>query len=295
MLVVVGPTAVGKTAMAVQLANHFRTEILSADSRQFYKEMSIGTAKPSNEELAQATHHFINSHSIVENYSAGDYERDALILVNKLFEHKDIVLVVGGSGLFVRALCEGFDDLPDVPAETRQRLNLKAAEQGIEEFQHTLKSIDPDFYQSQSIHNTQRVIRAMEIYETTGKPLSYFQQKNTEKRPFNVITIGLNMDRQALYNRINQRVDGMMRQGLLEEVKNLYAYKDKPALQTVGYAELFDYLNQKISLEEAVDKIKQNSRKYAKRQITWFKKYGQTQWFDPNDLNGILNFLSDKI
>ncbi|WP_231388237.1 tRNA (adenosine(37)-N6)-dimethylallyltransferase MiaA [Sphingobacterium hungaricum] len=295
IVVVVGPTAVGKTAMAIELAKKFSTEILSADSRQFYREMSIGTAKPSLEELAQAKHHFIDSHSITEPYSAGDFERDALVLLSNLFLTKDVAIVVGGSGLFIRALCEGLDSLPNVSEEIRSRLNLKAEQEGIASFQELLKTIDPAFYESQSIHNTQRVIRAMEIYEATGNPISYYQQKNTDKRPFNIITIGLNTDRQLLYDRINKRVDGMMANGLLEEVKGLENYKSYPALQTVGYAELFDYLDTKISLLEATDKIKQNSRKYAKRQITWFKKYGETEWFEPNDTEGILDYIDQKL
>ncbi|MHC8948174.1 tRNA (adenosine(37)-N6)-dimethylallyltransferase MiaA [Sphingobacterium hungaricum] len=295
IVVVVGPTAVGKTAMAIELAKKFSTEILSADSRQFYREMSIGTAKPSLEELAQAKHHFIDSHSITEPYSAGDFERDALVLLSNLFLTKDVAIVVGGSGLFIRALCEGLDSLPNVSEEIRSRLNLKAEQEGIALFQELLKTIDPAFYESQSIHNTQRVIRAMEIYEATGNPISYYQQKNTDKRPFNIITIGLNTDRQLLYDRINKRVDGMMANGLLEEVKGLENYKSYPALQTVGYAELFDYLDTKISLLEATDKIKQNSRKYAKRQITWFKKYGETEWFEPNDTEGILDYIDQKL
>lgn len=281
--------------MAIELAKKFSTEILSADSRQFYKEMSIGTAKPSLEELAQAKHHFINSHSITEPYSAGDFERDALALLSELFLTKEVVVVVGGSGLFVRALCEGLDSLPNVSEEIRSRLNLKAEHDGIASFQETLKTIDPAFYKSQSIHNTQRVIRAMEIYEATGNPISYYQQKNSDKRPFNIITVGLNADRQLLYEQINKRVDRMMADGLLEEVRGLEKYRNFPALQTVGYAELFDYLDARISLKEATDKIKQNSRKYAKRQITWFKKYGETTWFEPNDAERIFDFIDRKI
>jgi len=294
LIVVVGPTAVGKTALAISLAKHFRTEIISADSRQFYREMSIGTAKPTAEELAQAPHHFIDSHSIAEEYSAGDFERDALDLLDKLFEQHEYVVMVGGSGLFVRSVCEGLDDLPKAPVEVRNRLNTIFEMEGIEPLQQRLKTIDPAYYQSADVDNPQRVIRALEVYEATGKPFSSFLVKATAKRSFEIITIGLNMERERLYERINLRVDKMMEEGLLEEVKSLVAYRDKPALLTVGYAELFAYLDGVLSLEDAVDKIKQNSRRYAKRQITWFKKYGGTVWFEPGNLEDILAFIEGE-
>src|SRR5690606_10314828 len=294
LIVVVGPTAVGKTALAISLAKHFRTEIISADSRQFYREMSIGTAKPTAEELAQAPHHFIDSHSIAEEYSAGDFERDALDLLDKLFEQHEYVVMVGGSGLFVRSVCEGLDDLPKAPVEVRNRLNTIFEMEGIEPLQQRLKTIDPAYYQSADVDNPQRVIRALEVYEATGKPFSSFLVKATAKRSFEIITIGLNMERERLYERINLRVDKMMEEGLLEEVKSLVAYRDKPALLTVGYAELFAYLDGVLSLEDAVDKSKQNSRRYAKRQITWVKKYGGTVWFEPGNLEDILAFIEGE-
>lgn len=291
LIVVVGPTAVGKTAMAIQLAQYFNTEILSADSRQFYKEMNIGTAKPDVQELALAPHHFIDSHSIEEEYSAGDFERDALTLLDRLFQDKNVVVMVGGSGLFVRAVCEGLDDLPKAPDGVRDRLNKEFEEHGIELLKVRLKEIDPAYYAITDIDNPQRVIRALEVFEASGNPMSYYQKRDVNKRDFDIITIGLNTDREKLYERINLRVDKMMDAGLLEEVKSLEKYRNKPAMLTVGYSEVFDYLDGKISLLEAIDKIKQNSRRYAKRQITWFKKYGNTSWFEPNDIEGIIGFI----
>ncbi|WKK59076.1 tRNA (adenosine(37)-N6)-dimethylallyltransferase MiaA [Sphingobacterium sp. BN32] len=294
LIVVVGPTAVGKTAMAIALAKHYQTSIISADSRQFYWEMSIGTAKPSAQELQEATHYFINSHSISDDYSAGDFEREALLQVEKLFEESDKVIVVGGSGLFVRALCEGLDDLPKAPEAIREALNAALERDGLAVLQERLRAIDPDNYEQMDHDNPQRVVRALEVYEATGKPISYYQKNQRSKRNFNIITVGLNTDRAVLYDRINKRVDLMMQEGLLEEVKSLIPYRAKPALLTVGYAELFDYLDGNISLAQAIDSIKQNSRRYAKRQITWFKKYGGTTWFEPKQLEDIIEFIDSK-
>lgn len=288
----VGPTAVGKTATAILLAQYFNTEIISADSRQFYREMTIGTAKPDAEELAAVPHHFIDSHSIEEEYSAGDFERDALKLLDELFKTKDVVTMVGGSGLFVRAVCEGLDDLPKAPEGVREALNKSFEEHGLEPLKARLKEIDPNYYAVADIDNPQRVIRALEVFDSTGKPISYYQKKDLSQRSFDIITIGLNMDREKLYNRINLRVDKMMEAGLVEEVRSLVKYRHKPAMLTVGYSEIFDYFDGKITLAEAVDKIKQNSRRYAKRQITWFKKYGNTTWFEPGDMDGFLKFIT---
>ena len=295
LIVVVGPTAVGKTALAIQLANHFKTSIISADSRQFYQEMSIGTAKPNAEELAQANHYFINSRSIAEDYTAGDFEREALVRLAVLFKSTDVVIAVGGSGLFVRALTEGLDDLPKAGEEIREKLNEWFRNEGLEPLKQRLQEIDPTYYEKADIDNPQRVIRAIEVFEASGKPISYFMNKQKTERPFQVITIGLNTDREWLYNRINQRVDLMMEAGLLEEVKSLLPFRNKPALLTVGYAEIFEYLDGKISLEDAVSQIKQNSRRYAKRQITWFKKYGNTVWFEPQAKEEIFAYLDQTL
>lgn len=295
LVVVVGPTAVGKTAMAIRLAQHFDTEILSADSRQFYREMNIGTAKPDAEELASAPHHFINSHSIAEEYSAGDFERDALKLLDKLFQQHSVVIMVGGSGLFVRAVCEGLDNLPKAPAELREKWNTVFATEGLAPLQERLKQIDPEYYASADIDNPQRVIRALEVFDATGQPISAYQKNNTIARAFNIVTVGLNMEREKLYERINLRVDKMMEAGLLDEVKSLAPYRNQPALLTVGYAELYRYLDGDISIEQAVDSIKQNSRRYAKRQITWFKKYGETTWFEAEDDTAIIAHIEGKL
>jgi tRNA dimethylallyltransferase len=293
LIVVVGPTAVGKTAMAIALAKHFKTEIISADSRQFYKEMSIGTAKPDAHERAEVKHHFIDSHTIEEEYSAGDFERDALSLLDTLFERHDVIVMVGGSGLFIRAVCEGLDNLPKAPAAVRKRLNGIFEQKGLEPLQQKLKKVDPDYYHHADIHNPQRVIRALEVYEATGQPFSSYRVREMVERPFEVVTIGLNMERQKLYDRINLRVDKMIESGLVDEVRSLLPYRNNPApaLLTVGYAEIFDFIDGEITLEDAISRIKQNSRRYAKRQITWFKKYGDTVWFEPGDVEGILSFL----
>jgi len=294
LIAIVGPTAVGKTAMAIELAQYFDTEIISADSRQFYREMNIGTAKPTVSELSQARHHFIDSHSIEEDYSAGDFEREALETISTLFQKKDIVIMVGGSGLFVRAVCEGLDNLPKALPETRERLNNRFDNEGIVPLQAYLKQVDPVYYDQVDISNAQRVIRALEVFETTGLPFSDFLQNTKAVRPFKIMTIGLTMDRTTLYERINMRVDLMVQDGLLDEVRSLLSYKHKPALMTVGYSELFDFLDGKMSWEEAIDKIKQNSRRYAKRQLTWFKKDKDTVWFDPKDKKQIIDYIQSS-
>lgn len=295
LVVVVGPTGIGKTDLAINLAQHFDTEIISADSRQFYKEMSIGTAKPSLEELAQAKHHFINSLSIHEAYSAGNFERDTLQLLEELFASRDVVIMVGGSGLFVRAVCEGLDDLPKVPLTIREALIEEYKRDGISSLMVKLKEIDPTYWETVDKANPQRVIRALEVYYGTGNTLSSYLKKSKEQRPFDVLTIGLNTNREELYEKINLRVDKMIQNGLLQEVESLLPFRNQAALLTVGYSELFDYFAGLYSLEKAIDKIKQNSRRYAKRQITWFKKYGNTNWFEPKDKNKIIHFIEGYI
>lgn len=295
LIVVVGPTAVGKTALSIKLAQHFNTAIISADSRQFYKEMNIGTAKPSSLELSQAPHYFISSHSISEEYSAGDFEREALTTLSDLFKKNEVVIAVGGSGLFVKALTDGLDNLPKASDEIRSALNLQFKNEGLEPLKKLLEKIDPDYYAKADVDNPQRVIRAIEVYEASGNPISFYLKNEKSDRSFRVITIGLNTDRQDLYDKINLRVDLMMKEGLLDEVKSLQQFRYKPALLTVGYAELFDFLDNKISLSDAVSQIKQNSRRYAKRQITWFKKYGNTVWFEPQDEEKIIQYLEYKL
>ena len=281
LICIVGPTAVGKTQLAIDLAKKLNTVIISADSRQFYRELNIGTAKPSPEDLNAVPHYFINSHSIQEEFSAGDFEKACLELLKDLFTKKDEVILVGGSGLFVNAICEGLDDLPFIPSELREKWNNIYQNKGIEALKEHLKNVDPNYYEQVDKANPQRLIRAIEVFEATGKPYSEYRIKNTSSRPFNCIKFALNRDRDELYHRINSRVDIMMKEGLLEEVKGLVEFKNLRNLLTVGYSELFDYFDGKHSnLEEAVDKIKQNSRRYAKRQITWFKKDTNTVWLD---------------
>lgn len=288
LLVIVGPTAVGKTAMAITIAKALDTVVLSADSRQFYREMSIGTAKPSTAELDSVPHYFIDNLSVHDNYSAGDFEHESLALLDALFAERDTVIMVGGSGLFVDAVCVGLDLLPKPMAGVRDKLNAWHEREGLTPLQDRLSQVDPEYYAEVDIHNSQRVIRALEVYESTGKPFSSFRQQNLVKRPFQTITVGLNTERSALYDRINQRVDQMMDNGLLEEAKELYPVRHLSPLLTVGYAELFDHLDGKISLATAIERIKQNTRRFAKRQLTWFRRREGTTWFDANDTEGIL-------
>lgn len=292
LIIIAGPTAIGKTAISIRLAQHFKTEIISADSRQFYREMSIGTAKPNQHELSAAKHHFIDSHSVIDTFTAGNFEKEVLKLLDILFQQHDLVIMAGGSGLFINAVCNGFDDLPVASDEIRQQLNKELEEKGIEYLQNKLKIADPVYFAEVDINNPQRLIRALEVYQTTGKSFSSYRSKSRKTRPFNIITIGLNTDRENLYQKINSRVDQMLEAGLVEEVKSLSKYRHLNALQTVGYSEIFDYLDGKCGLDIAIEKIKQNTRRFAKRQITWFKKSEQIRWFDPSDYEGILNFLN---
>ncbi len=280
LIVIAGPTASGKTAAAIQLATHYQTEIVSADSRQFYCEMSIGTAKPTEDELAAAKHHFINSLSVAENYTAGDFEKDSLSLLNNLFKARDKVILVGGSGLFIKAVCEGFDEFPDTKPVVRERLNRELEEKGIAYLQEKLKAADPVYYEQVDRDNPQRVIRALEVFESTGQPFSAFRRSSVNQRPFNIIKFGLKLERKHLYERINRRVDDMVAQGLVEEVQSLLPYRHLNALNTVGYSELHDYFDGKTDLPTAISLIKQNTRRFAKRQMTWFGKDKDIIWLD---------------
>jgi tRNA dimethylallyltransferase len=295
LVCIVGPTAVGKTNVAITLAQQFNAEIVSADSRQFFKEMSIGTAKPSAEELAAAPHHFINSHSITQAFSVGDFEKEALSLLENLFEKHSIAFLVGGSGLYVQAITQGFDSLPKAPPELRAELNNQLTEEGIESLQKRLEALDPTYYREVDIYNPQRIIRALEVCISTGQPFSAYRMHTANERPFEVLTIGLNTERSQLYARINKRVDTMMEQGLLAEVETLLPYRELNALQTVGYQELFDYLEGEKSLEKAVEEIKQNTRRFAKRQLTWFRKNTETHWFEPQQVSEMNALISKKL
>lgn len=295
LIVIAGPTAAGKTALAIQIAKHFKTEIISADSRQFYREMSIGTAKPSKEELAAVRHHLIDSHSIKDFFSVGDFEKEVINLLNKLFKSHDQVVLVGGSGLFINAVCNGFDELPVASEETRTRLNQLLSEKGIEHLQEKLKKADPEYYEEVDIKNPQRLIRALEVFETSGKPFSSFRTNIPKKRNFNIIKLAISPNRERLYEQINLRVDQMLENGLLKEVEGLKEYRHLNALNTVGYSEIFEYFDGRLSEEESIDKIKQNTRRFAKRQLTWFKKSEDIHWFDPKDSGSILNYIDDAI
>lgn len=288
LLVICGPTASGKTAVAIELAKQHQTEIISFDSRQFYREMSIGTAKPSKEELAQAKHHFIDNISIAEEWNAGTFEKAAVKKLDELFEKHKIVIAVGGSGLYLNALLFGFDDMPLKDENLRKQLQTEFEEKGIEFLQKKIKELDPAFYEEGEIRNPQRLMRAIEVSTLSGKPYSEQKSFSPVKRNFSPKLFAIHHERELLYNRINLRVDEMMKNGLLEEVKSLLSYRNHNALQTVGYKELFEYLDGKCSLEEAIEKIKQNTRNYAKRQMTWFKnQYEGVKWVE--SINNILN------
>jgi tRNA dimethylallyltransferase len=292
LIVIAGPTASGKTAAAIELANHYNTVIVSADSRQFYREMTIGTAKPTDDELAAAKHYFINSHSITDPFSAGDYEKQALSLLDELFKVHDKVVLAGGSGLFIRAVCEGFDEFPDVALGVREKLNTELDEQGLLFLQEKLKLADPEYYNQVDLNNPQRVIRALEVFESTGQPYSSFRSTKINKRPFRSIKFGLTLPREVLYQRVNRRVDDMVRKGLVEEVRSLLPYRHINALNTVGYTELFEYFDGKNDLNGAIEAIKQNTRRFAKRQLTWFRKDEEINWLQADKKELITGMIS---
>jgi len=282
LISVVGPTAIGKTKLAIALAKEYQTSIISADSRQFFKEMKIGTAVPSLEELSTIPHYFIQHKSILELYSVGDFERDAIAIIEKLFQNNEVIVMVGGSGLYIDAVAKGLDNFPEVNPEIRINLNHKLEKEGIIALQEELKLTDPSYYKKVDSQNPHRLIRALEICIGTGKPYSSFLDKKKSKRPFEIITVGVEADRELIYDKINQRVDVMMNEGLLEEVKTLLPYKHLNALQTVGYKELFMYFEDKCTLEFAISEIKKNTRRFAKRQLTWFRKNDSTIWMPHN-------------
>ena len=286
LITIIGPTAIGKTALSIALAKHFGCDIISCDSRQFFREMKIGTAVPSEEELAATTHHFIQNKSIFESYSVGDFEQEALTKLDELFQKNNIQIMVGGSGLYVDAVLKGFDDFPDIDESVRTEINTKFDDLGIEYLQQQLQELDSEYYQKlqtenpQTLQNPQRMKRFVEVCIGSGKPYSSFIGKRKNERNFTPIIIGLEADREIMYNRINQRVDIMLNEGLLAEAQALYPNKQLNALQTVGYRELFDYFDGKTTLDFAIEQIKMNTRRFAKRQITWFKRTENVSWFD---------------
>lgn len=291
LIIVTGPTAVGKTALSIQLAQHYNCPIISFDSRQFYREMNIGTAKPTAEELSMAEHHFIGNLSIHDHYTAGIFENEALDKLKTIFEKGDFCIAVGGSGLYIDALAFGIDDIP-ADESIREKLKIRWETEGLETLQQEVLQIDPDFYHESDMMNPRRVIRALEVYEITGTPYSVLRQRKPKDRPFDMFWIGLNLERQELFDRINKRVDLMIEAGLEEEVRSLYSQKEIKSLRTVGYRELFNYFDNEISREKAVELIKRNTRIYAKKQITWFKKNPLVNWYEPFDFEQIVGEIN---
>lgn len=302
LIVIVGPTAIGKTALSIRLAQALGAEILSCDSRQFFKEMSIGTAAPTPDEQAAAPHHFVQQLSIHENYTVGDYEKQALALLDSLYQKSDIAVLVGGSGLYVDAVLKGFDAFPEIAPEVRQEVQHQYKNYGLPYLQEQLKKLDSNYYDKisaenpQTLLNPQRMMRFVEVCLGTQKPYSSFLNQEKIQRNFTPIIIGLEAERSVLYDRINRRVDVMMQQGLLEEAKSLYTFKNLNALQTVGYREIFEYLDGSLTIETAVENIKTNTRHFAKRQLTWFKRTPEVRWFDyTTDSKSIVEFIQQKI
>ncbi len=295
LIVIAGPTAAGKTELAIQLAEQFNTVILSADSRQFYREMSIGTAKPNKEQLKRVKHYFIDTKHVDELYGAGHYEKDTIALLDELFKHHRLVFLVGGSGLYINAVLNGVDDFIEVPEAHRTELNHQFKEKGLQWLQQELKRKDKTYYNQVDLNNPQRIIRALEVCNYTGKPYSSFLKKNQNPRDFKTVPLLITPNRETLYKRINERVDDMMRRGLEDEVKSLREHRHQNALKTVGYKELNAYFEGEINLKNAIEKIKQHSRNYAKRQLTWFRNQGGFLEFAPDDIKAIKSYIQSVI
>jgi len=295
LLILLGPTGVGKTELSLEIAKYFNTEIISCDSRQIYKEMSIGTAVPDQQTLETVPHHFIRSHSIHDYYNASKFEVEVLERLRLLFQKQDVVLMTGGSMMYIDALCKGIDDLPEVDGELRRSLMERMETEGIESLRNELRYHDPAYYNEVDLRNPKRILHALEICLMTGKPYSTFRINQPKKRPFNIVKLGLNRDRAVLYNRINQRVDAMFDEGIEKEALSLFPFRHLNSLNTVGYRELFDYFDGKITLEEAREKIKANSRKYARKQLTWFRRDPEIAWFTPDMKNEIIAFADQKL
>ena len=293
VIFIVGPTAIGKTALSIDLAKTLKTEIISCDSRQFYKELKIGSAPPSKKALSEVKHHFIHNLSVTDDYNAGQFEIDAMELIEKLHQTNDTIIVIGGSGLYIDSICKGFDALPEIPKITRNKINLEYDKRGVIWLQKQVERIDPEFYKTCDTNNPQRLLRALEVFKETGRKFSSFKSNRTKVRKFKIIKIGLNIERSILYERINKRVDVMIENGLLEEVSSLLKFQHKNALQTVGYKEIFAFLNNECSLQTAVEYIKQNTRRFAKRQLTWFRKDKEINWFEPDQLIEIQKLISE--
>ena len=292
LFIILGPTASGKTALSILLAEKLMTEIISCDSRQFYKELKIGAAPPNKEQLQKIKHHFIQHLSIKDKYSTGEYEEDAIKKISSLFKKYDNLILVGGSGLYIDAICNGLDNIPHTPQEIRERINNEFSDKGIAWLQEKIKEIDLDFYQKSDNKNPQRLKRCLEVYQNTGKKISSFYKKEKIKRDFKIIKIGISTEREALYNRINHRVDQMIKNGLIDEAKKLHQFQKFNALNTVGYKELFNFFDKKLEKETAIEEIKKNSRRLSKRQMTWFKRDNQINWFKIDQEGEIIKFIS---
>jgi len=291
LVIIAGPTAVGKTSLAISLAGKLNTEIINADSRQVYREMRIGTAVPSEEQLSAIKHHCVMHKSIHEPYNASMYEMEVLEILEALFERKNIVIITGGSGMYLDAVCRGIDDIPQVDQEVRKMLVEQFEEGGLEGIRQKLKSVDPEYYERVDLNNAKRILKALEISEMTHRPYSSFLTGRAKKRNFRCIKAGLDMQRGDLHNRINERVDAMMDAGLLEEARQLFGFKHLNALNTVGYKELFEFMESKHSLQETINRIKAHTRQYARRQLTWFRKDPDLRWFHPSDIHGLSEYI----
>lgn len=295
LVVIAGPTGSGKTDLSIRVARYYHCPIISTDSRQFYRGIPIGTAQPTAEELQMAEHHFIADRELKDDFNSGAYETEALSRLEELFQKHDIVVAVGGSGLYIKALCEGMDDLPEVDPRLREELNTRCKAEGVEALAEELRRLDPDFYEVVDRKNPARVVRALEVCISTGKTYSSLRSGVKRQRPFNIIKIAVNMDREELYERIDLRVDKMVQAGLYDEALKVYPLRELNALQTVGYREWFDHFDGKISREEAIELIKRNSRRYAKRQLTWFRADKDFEWFEPSETEKILEYIDSKI
>lgn len=295
LIVIVGPTGSGKTALSIAIARHYCAPIISTDSRQFYRGLAIGTAQPTAEELSLAEHHFIADREVDDDFNCGRYEAEALARLDELFQKHDVVVAVGGSGLYIQALCEGMDNLPEADDELRQSLKQRLEEEGLESMFEHLAQLDPKYAEVVDRHNPARVMRALEVCMATNRPYSEQRTGEKQQRPFNIVKIATDLPRDLLYERINLRVDMMMRDGLEAEARAMLSKRYLNSLQTVGYRELFDYFDGKCSLDEAVELIKRNSRRYAKRQLTWFRRDDSTAWFSPFDIEPIISYIDAKI
>ena len=291
LIIIAGPTAVGKTDLCVKIAKLLDTEVVSADSRQFYRELAIGTAKPTIEEMAGVKHHFINSHSIQDYYSVGDFERDCLVVLEEIFQKKDVAILTGGSGMFIKMITDGIDEMPEADLDLRQNLAQRLNNEGFEVLADELKNLDPIYYQQVDIQNTQRVLRALEVCISSGKPFSSFRKNQKVERPFRMIKIALERPREELYARIDKRMDMMLANGLEDEAKSVIDFREHYALKTVGYREIYEHLDGEYDREEMIRLLKRNSRRYAKRQITWFKNQDEFHWFDAKNEEEIMRFI----